>query len=140
MINYYEQPCVIISASGMADAGRVKHHISHNIENSKNTILLSGYCEPHSLGGKLKAGVKEVKIFGEVHQVNAAIGSVPSMSAHGDYEDMYQWLSTQNTQAVKNLFLVHGEPDVQMDFKQKLYKKDFKTVTVPKMHEKIGLG
>ena len=54
MLNYLNEPCVIISASGMADAGRVKHHISNNIENSRNSILFSGYCEPHSLGGRLK--------------------------------------------------------------------------------------
>jgi len=53
MLNYYRNPCVIISASGMAEAGRIKHHISNNIENSRNTILFTGYCEPNSLGGRL---------------------------------------------------------------------------------------
>ncbi len=79
-------PMVIISASGMADAGRVKHHISNNIENARNTILLTGYCEPHSLGGRLMAGAKEVNIFGVEHQVNAEVGAIRSMSAHGDYQ------------------------------------------------------
>ncbi len=87
-LNYHDKPCVIISASGMADAGRVKHHISNNIENSRNTILMVGYCEPHSLGGRLIAGAKEVHIFGVLHEVHAEIGSIRSMSAHGDYEDL----------------------------------------------------
>ena len=64
LLNSRNEPCVIISASGMAEAGRVKHHISNTIENSRNTILLTGYCEPNSLGGRLLAGAKEVSIFG----------------------------------------------------------------------------
>src|SRR4029077_16626174 len=75
LLNFRNGPFVIISASGMADSGRVKHHISNNIENSRNTILLTGYCEPHSLGGKLMAGAKEVNIYGVQHEVNAEIGA-----------------------------------------------------------------
>ncbi|HXB96187.1 MAG TPA: MBL fold metallo-hydrolase, partial [Puia sp.] len=67
-LNFMNTPSVIISASGMADAGRVKHHISNNIENSRNTILMVGYCEPHSLGGRLIAGAKEVHIYGVLHE------------------------------------------------------------------------
>ena len=83
-LNELPQPCVIISASGMADAGRVKHHIMNNISSQLNTILLVGYCEPHSLGGRLMNGAKEVKIFGEMFRVVAEIGQLQSMSAHGD--------------------------------------------------------
>ena len=83
-LNFMNGPMVIISASGMADAGRVKHHISNSIENSHNTILLTGYCEPRSLGGRLLAGEKEVGIFGVQHEVHAEIGAIRSMSAHGD--------------------------------------------------------
>lgn len=140
LLNYRKEPCVIISASGMAEAGRVKHHISNNIEDSRNTILLAGYCEPHSLGGRLKKHPTDVTIFGLPHQVNAAIGEMHSMSAHGDYEDLCQWLACQDPRAVKKLFLVHGEPDVQEDFKQRLLKKGFSDVVIPKLHEEIGLG
>ncbi len=140
MLNYRKEPCVIISASGMADAGRVKHHISNNIENSRTTILLAGYCEPNSLGGRLKKKPEEVMIFGMPHQVNAEIGEMRSMSAHGDYEDLCQWLSCQDKSKVQKLFLVHGEPEVQEDFKIRLLKKGFKDVIVPAMHEEIGLG
>src|SRR5205823_13246523 len=80
MLNFRNGPCVIISASGMADAGRVKHHISNNIENSRNTILFTGYCEPQSLGGKLMAGAKEVSIYGVQHEVNAEVGAIRSIS------------------------------------------------------------
>jgi metallo-beta-lactamase family protein len=139
MLNFQNGPMVIISASGMADAGRVKHHISNNIENSRNTILLTGYCEPHSLGGRLLAGEKEVHIFGVEHQVNAEIGAVRSMSAHGDYEDLCQWLACQDVMQVKKLFVVHGEYHVQLDFKQRLIKKDFIDIEIPERHYEIGL-
>ena len=69
-------PKVIISASGMADAGRVKHHIKNNIDNPKNTILMVGYCEPHSLGGRLMAGQKEVKIYSEMYEVRCHVASI----------------------------------------------------------------
>lgn len=139
MLNYRNEPCVIISASGMAEAGRVKHHISNTIENSRNSILMTGYCEPHSLGGRLLAGAKEVGIFGVEHQVNAEIGSIKSMSAHGDYEDLSQWLACQDPQHVKKLFLVHGEYDVQLAFKERLIKKGFTDVEVPERHYEVGL-
>ena len=139
LLNFQNGPMVIISASGMADAGRVKHHISNNIENSRNTILLTGYCEPHSLGGRLMAGEKEVNIFGVEHQVNAEVGAVRSMSAHGDYEDLCQWLACQDSTQVKKLFIVHGEYDVQKDFKERLIKKGFVDTEIPERHYEIGL-
>jgi len=138
-LNYYKGPCVIISASGMAEAGRVKHHISNNIENSRNTILLCGYCEPTSLGGRLKNHPKEVSIFGQEHEVNAEIGEIRSLSAHGDYNDLSQYLACQDPSQVKKLFLVHGEYNVQLDFKQRLIKKGFGDVEIPERHYEIGL-
>ncbi len=139
MLNFSNGPCVIISASGMAEAGRVKHHISNNIENSRNTILLTGYCEPNSLGARLQRGDKEVRIFGIEHEVNAEIGSIRSMSAHGDYDDLSQFLACQNPKEVKRLFLVHGEYNVQLDFRQRLMKKGYE-VEIPEMHAEVGLG
>lgn len=140
MLNYYKNPCVIISASGMAEAGRVKHHISNNIENSRNTILMTGYCEPNSLGARLLRKPKEVTIFGQSHEVNAEIAEMRSMSAHGDYDDLCQFLACQDARKVKKLFIVHGEYGVQQDFKQKLLRKGFADVEIPDMHQEIGLG
>lgn len=139
-LNYRADPMVIISASGMADAGRVKHHISNNIENSRNSILFSGYCEPDSLGGRLKLHPKEVGIFGQPHEVHAEIGEIKSMSAHGDYQDMTQWLACQDPKQVKKLFLVHGDYDVQQDFKNRLISKGFSDVEIPARHTEVGLG
>ena len=139
-LNFINGPMVIISASGMADAGRVKHHISNYIENSRNGILFTGYCEPHSLGGRLLVGRKEVSIYGVMHEVHAAIGAIPSMSAHGDYEDLCQWLAVQNPAAVAQLFLVHGEYPVQVDFAERLHKKGFPLVEIPELHSTFKLG
>ncbi len=139
-LNFMDGPMVIISASGMADAGRVKHHISNNVENSRNGILFTGYCEPSSLGGRLLAGQSEVGIYGVQHEVHASVGVIRSMSAHGDYDDMCQWLSCQDPKAIRRLFLVHGEYDVQQDFKERLLKKGFLDVEIPEMHYEVGLG
>ena len=138
-LNYHDTPCVIISASGMADAGRVKHHISNNIENSRNSIVLTGYCEPHSLGGKLKQHPKEVYIYGQPHEVNAEIGEIRSMSAHGDYNDLLHWLNCQDASKVKKVFLVHGEYNVQQDFREKLIAKGFQNVDIPARHTEVIL-
>jgi metallo-beta-lactamase family protein len=140
LLNYHDKPCVIISASGMADAGRVKHHISNGIENSRNTILLVGYCEPNSLGGRLMAGAKEVHIFGVLHEVHAEVGSIRSMSAHGDYEDLSQFLACQDPKLVKAVFIVHGEYEVQQAFQSRLLKKGFTDVRIPELHSEHGLG
>jgi metallo-beta-lactamase family protein len=106
-LNDDPRPCVIISASGMAEAGRVKHHIRNNINNHKNTILMVGYCEPNSLGGRLLAGQPFVKIFDEEYDVKAEVKSIQSMSAHGDYQDLLKFVSSQDPALVKTVFLVH---------------------------------
>ncbi len=139
-INYDNRPMVIISASGMAEAGRVKHHIANNISNPNNTILLVGYCEPQSLGGRLKNKPDKVGIFGLDYEVKADIEEIESFSAHGDYNEMSQWLACQDPNAIRKVFLVHGEYDVQENFKSKLIKKGFLDVYIPEQHEIVGLG
>lgn len=139
-LNFRESPCVIISASGMAEAGRVKHHIANNISDSRNTILIVGYCEPQSLGGRLMRGAKEVSIYGTRYEVRAEVGVIRSMSAHGDYEDLSQWLSCQDPKEVKKLFLVHGEYEVQQIFRNWLIKKGFLDIEIPERHSEVGLG
>lgn len=134
-LNTRKEPMVILSASGMAEAGRIKHHIANGIENPRNRILMTGYCEPRSLGAKLMRGDKQVKIFRQEYDVKASVNAIRSMSAHGDYDDLCQFLACQNKDQVKTLFLVHGEYDVQIDFQQKLRKKGFKDVEIPRRHQ-----
>lgn len=138
-LNEDPRPCVIISSSGMAEAGRVKHHIKNNIGNQKNTILMVGYCEPNSLGGHLIKGDREVYIFGDMYEVKAEVHSIKSMSAHGDYEDLLHFLSCQDPKKVKQLFLVHGEYEVQQHFAKTLQDKGFENVEIPFQHQRVEL-
>ncbi|NCI51449.1 MBL fold metallo-hydrolase [Sediminibacterium roseum] len=135
-LNELPQPCIIISASGMADAGRVKHHIMNNISDERNTILMVGYCEPRSLGGRLMNGAKEVKIFGEQYKVIAEVGQMRSMSAHGDYDDLCQFIKGQSP---RKIFLVHGEYDVQQEFAKRLRSKGYRAVEIPEQHAVTNL-
>jgi metallo-beta-lactamase family protein len=139
-LNDMKEPFVVIAASGMAEAGRVKHHIAHNIKNVNNTILIVGYCEPNSLGGRLRNGAKHVNIYGEPYDVLAQVGVIESMSAHGDYEDLLHWLSCQDVAQVRKLFLVHGEYDTQLAFRERLLRKGFTDIEIPGLHQQVGLG
>ncbi len=138
-LNNSNEPCIIISASGMAEAGRVKHHIKNNIENKANTILLVGYCTPESLGGRLKNGDAEVKIFGEMYRVNCRIENLEGYSAHGDYNEMLDYLSCQNPTLTKKIFLVHGEIEAQTNFLKLLHEKGYKHVEIPELGQEFGL-
>ncbi len=136
----YKEPCVIISSSGTADAGRVKHHINANIGDQKNTILFSGYCSPDSLGGQLLAGAKEIAVFNTPEPVNADIQQLKGLSAHGDSDDLTAFISCQDPALVRGVFLVHGELKVQEAFATKLKAKSFYPVTIPDLHENIPLN
>lgn len=138
-LNTDPEPCVIISASGMAEAGRVKHHIKNNIGDEKNTILMVGYCEPNSLGGRLMAGYTTVSIFGEEYGVKAEVRSIRSLSAHGDYDDLLKFISCQEPSKVKTVFLVHGEYNVQKVFSEKILAKGFPKVEIPERHQEVHL-
>jgi metallo-beta-lactamase family protein len=138
-LNEDPRPCVIISSSGMAEGGRVRHHIRNNIGNHKNTILMVGYASPGSLAGQLAAGKHTVWMFGQDYDVVAEVRSIQSMSAHGDYEDLLQFLNCQNPDLVKQLFLVHGEYEVQQNFAQRLKDKGFKHIAIPQYHQEFEL-
>lgn len=135
----YQQPCVIISASGTADAGRVRHHINECIGKENNAILFVGYCGAKSLGGQLLNGEKEVELFTDPCKVLAEIGQVQGMSAHGDTDDLLRFISNQDAEKVKKIFLVHGEHEVQKAFVERLGLKGFKNVEVPEQHQQYDL-
>lgn len=138
-INNWRGPCIIISSSGMAEAGRIKHHIKNNIEDSRNTILLVGYCSPNSLGGALKRGESEVKIFGETYAVKAHVEVMDSFSAHADYAEMLDYLRCQNPALVKKVFLVHGDYDEQLIWRDKLEAAGFRNIEIPDMKQRYTL-
>lgn len=130
-LNNLNEPCIIISASGMLEAGRIKHHVMNNIGDPNCTILLVGYCPPHTLGGQLLARKPYVRIFGREFEVRAEVDSIGSYSAHADYEEMIRYLSCQNKKEVKGIYLVHGEPPVQEKYREHLLDAGFHHVEIP---------
>lgn len=139
-LNDYQNPCIIISSSGMLEAGRVKHHVANNISNWRNTILLVGYCSPTSLGARIQEpGLRYISIFGDIHEVNARIAKIEAFSGHGDYNEMKSFLSCQNTGEIKKTFLVHGEYEVQQKYSEELKKMGFKNIEIPEAGEEFIL-
>ena len=118
-INVDEECKVIISASGMCDAGRIKHHLKHNLWNWKSTILFVGYQAVGTLGRNLVEGATRVKIFGEDIQVNAQICVLPGISGHADQEGLMRWAGSFQKKP-KIVFVTHGEDKVTESFAQKL--------------------
>ncbi len=136
----FKEPCVIISASGTADAGRVKHHIFSCIDGEENAVLMSGYCQGSSLGGKLLNGAQQVQIFGDTCNVKAEVGQIKSMSGHGDSDDLVRFVGCQDSEKVKTVFLVHGEYLVQQELSARLNRKGFEKVEMPSMHQEFVLN
>jgi metallo-beta-lactamase family protein len=139
-LNDLQEPCVIISASGMGDAGRIQHHLCYTIADARNTVLFTGYCSPGSLGGKLMRGEKQVHIFNYLLDVNASIDSIQALSAHGDCEEMIRFLACQHKSSVKTIFLVHGEAATKAAFKQKLLKEGYANVVIPAKGDVVELA
>ena len=138
-LNEMDSPAIIISASGMAQAGRVKHHIFHNIENPNCTILMVGYCADGTLGEKLIKKPSQIKIFGELLNVNARIETLSSMSAHADHFEIIDFLSNQNKEKLKSIFLVHGELKRQERLKNGLIENGFNHIEIPILEQEFKL-
>ncbi|HNX57328.1 MAG TPA: MBL fold metallo-hydrolase [Prolixibacteraceae bacterium] len=139
-LNSYKQPCVIISASGMMEAGRIKHHIANNIENPKNTILAVGYCSPTTLGARILGGADEVSIFGVRHPVKADIERIEAFSGHGDYQEMANFISCQDASKVKKVFLVHGEYESATFYADYIRKRGFDNIEIPESGKEFVLN
>lgn len=137
-LNISNEPCIIISASGMMNAGRVKHHLFNSIESRKNTILIVGYCSPETPGGKLRAGETAIRLFGKEVQVRADIEIMDSFSAHADRSELTDFLMPIQ-KGLKKIFLVHGNYDSQIVFKEHLNKVGFSDVVIPNLGESFVL-
>lgn len=113
-LNINKEPKIIISASGMCEAGRIRHHLRHNLGNKKNSIIFVGYQAEYTLGRRLLSGVDSVNLFGEEVQVNAEIVNLEGFSAHADRDALAEWVSSFKNNP--RVFLVHGEDDAKKDF------------------------
>jgi metallo-beta-lactamase family protein len=130
-LNDHKKPCVIISASGMMEAGRIKHHLANNITNPRNTVLIVGYCSPTTLGARIGRGDKEVSIHGTVYEVKANIKKIESYSGHGDYREMIGFLNCQDKSALERTFIVHGEYETQKKYSGSLQNEGYKNIEIP---------
>ena len=131
-------PSIIISASGMCEVGRIKHHLKHNLWNPNSTILFVGYQAPGTLGAKIVGGEKTVRIFGEEIAVNARIEYIEGYSGHADQEWLLNFIYSFITKP-KHIFLVHGEPEGQKILKEKILETTEIPVTIPDFGEKYRL-
>jgi len=138
-LNDYKKPCIIISASGMMEAGRIKHHLANNISNPRNTILVVGYCSPVTLGARIARGDKEVSIFGTVYKVNAEVKSIDAFSGHADYQELMGFLDCQDKNQIQQTFLVHGEYETQVKYSARLGEVGFKNILIPSMRQEFTI-
>ncbi|MEO0731792.1 MAG: MBL fold metallo-hydrolase RNA specificity domain-containing protein, partial [Bacteroidota bacterium] len=137
-LNYLKGPAIIISASGMMNAGRSKHHLKNTMSNPNNTIFIVGYCAPQTPGGRLRDGAAGLKLFGEYHELRADVVVMDSFSAHGDRSEMLDFLNGQQ-QHCKEIFLVHGTIDRMEKFGEALEEKGFKAWRAPRLEEVVSV-
>jgi metallo-beta-lactamase family protein len=138
-INDLKEPCIIISASGMAEAGRILHHLKNNIEDARNTILIVGWCAQHTLGARLASGDKKVNIFGEPYRVRAHVETINAFSGHADKNELHAW-ATEVTGNLRGIFVVHGEEQAATTFAADLRQMHPQAnVCVPEFQDSVEL-
>lgn len=131
-LNKLEGPCVIISASGMGEGGRVMHHLKNTLAKPENTILIVGFCAENTLGSKiLKKDPPQLEIFGDIIPILAHTEQIDAFSAHADQSELLKFIDTQDKNLLKGVFLVHGEYQEQLTFKELLQKNNFPNVQIP---------
>ncbi len=138
-LNEDPRPSIIISASGMCEVGRIKHHLKHNLWNPKSTILFVGYQAPGTLGYNIVNGAKKVKIFGEEIAVNARVEYIEGYSGHADQQGLMNFVYSF-IKKPKNIFLVHGEPESQEVLKEKLETETNIPVIIPEFGETYDIN
>jgi metallo-beta-lactamase family protein len=137
-LNTRDDPMVIISASGMAETGRILHHLKNNIEDPRNTILIVSWQAPYTLGRRLADREERVKIFGEVYKRQADVVTIGGFSAHAGQKYLLEYALATKT-SVKDIFLVHGEERAAASLMEKMAEAGFEHVYYPELHSKVEL-
>lgn len=138
-LNHIDYPHIIISSSGMAEGGRILHHLRNNISNRKTTVLFVGYAAEHTLARQLVEGEKTVKIFGEEYKVRATIKTMDAFSGHADRHELLHYLSQCPPERMKKIMLVHGEPAQMESFANALRSKGYGEVVMATPSETITI-
>ena len=134
-INEMDEPMVIISASGMAEAGRILHHLIHNIEDPRNTICIVSWQAPYTLGRRLAERQPKVRIFGEEVEVKAEIATIGGLSAHAGQDFLLDYAQSAADNGLKHIFLVHGEEDAASILMRKMKDRGIQPVSFPEYGE-----
>jgi metallo-beta-lactamase family protein len=138
-LNFLRESAVIISASGMAEAGRILHHLRNNIENAANTVLFVGFQAEDTLGRRLLDGLSPVRIFGEQHIVRARIERIDGYSAHADRVELLDWIGHMDRKRLRQVFLVHGEIEPATALAQGIQALGIDQVAIPERGDRFDL-
>ncbi|MHB1050684.1 MAG: MBL fold metallo-hydrolase RNA specificity domain-containing protein [Bacteroidota bacterium] len=138
-LNERSGPFMIISASGMCEAGRIVHHLFNNIEDPKNMVMIIGYQAEHTLGRKIVERYPEVTMFGEVLKLNAEVVVLNAFSAHADGNELLTYVERFDKHQLKNIFLVHGDYDQAQKFSAALTEKKYQRIDIPERLEKFEM-
>ena len=140
-LNTDPHPAIIISSSGMLEAGRIKHHVANHISDPKCTILIVGYCAPTTLGARIQnPDLKWVSIFGMDRRIKAQITKIEGYSGHGDWQEMIAYFThCQNIAHIQRTFIVHGEQSAAEEYKDHLYEAGFRGIEVPEKGQVVVL-
>jgi len=146
-LNAQHGPMVVIAASGMAEAGRILHHLAHGASDPRNTILIVGFQAEHTLGRRIAEQAPVLRVFGDEVPLRARVEVLAGYSAHGDRNELRQWLDAVRDDdargggggAAPDVYLVHGEPEAQDAFAQQLREAGYPSVDAPIPHRKIVL-
>ncbi len=136
-LNYLKESAIIISANGMAENGRILHHLKNNIEEPENTILFVSFQAENTLGRKLSTGARRVKILGEEYDVRAKVVSIEGYSAHADQAELLAWAHLLDRGRLQKTFLVHGEPQGAGALADKLRAEGMRDVSAPQRGESV---
>jgi metallo-beta-lactamase family protein len=139
-LNTLNEPCMIIAASGMCEAGRILHHLANNVEDPKNLILIVGYQADHTLGKKLVDRWEKIRILGEEYSLRAEVVVLNSFSAHADHNDLLEYIGQFNPNRLKNVFLVHGDKARAEKLAAGLNEKGISRVAIPEQGMAVDLS
>ena len=130
---------IIVSASGMCEAGRILHHLRNNVADPRNTIMIVGFCAPHTLGRRIVEQQPEVRIFGETHRLRAHVEVMNSYSAHADQPELLDFLGHLDKDRLRKVFLVHGDPERQEALALAMTAAEFPKPHAPRRGESFEL-
>ncbi len=135
-----EEPCIIISASGMCEAGRILHHLANNVEDAKNTVLIVGFMAENTLGRKLVEKAPVIKIFGEPLSLKAQVVKLNAFSAHADHDELLAYIGRFNHERLQNIFVVHGEVAQSQALAEGIGSLGFSNIHVPQPGESVEIA